>query len=308
MTSSTFAGVKTTKVNGTSLAYREQGEGEPVVFLHGGALDLRVWDRQLPEVGRSYRAIAYSRRFARPNEPIDPEATDPILAHVEDLAAFLHEIDAKPAHLIGHSGGAQVCLYTALRHPDIVRSLVLQEPGAVALFAPTVPPRLADLLRLIASRPRTAVALFSFMLGSMLPAQRAFGRGEEDKALWIFIRGVMGKKPFERIPEEIREQIREQWRDNRNELRALLLHPDPEPVPLGDEAVGGIQAPVLLVTGESSPAFLLRITDRLEELLPIVERVEIPDASHMMHVENAPAVNEAILGFLGRQRDGSLRA
>ncbi len=50
-------------------------------------------------------------------------------------------------------------------------------------------------------------------------------------------------------------------------------------------------------------AFLLRLTDRLEELLPIVGRVEIPDASHAMHEENASAVNEAIVGFLGRHRD-----
>ncbi len=82
-----------------------------------------------------------------------------------------------------------------------------------------------------------------------------------------------------------------------------MLHPEPESPPLGDEAVRGMRAPVLLVTGELSPAFCLRITDRLEELLPIVERVEIPEASHMMHVENAAAVNEAIVGFLVRHRE-----
>jgi pimeloyl-ACP methyl ester carboxylesterase len=46
----------------------------------------------------------------------------------------------------------------------------------------------------------------------------------------------------------------------------------------------------------------VHMTDRLEELLPIVERVEIPDASHLMHEENAAAVNEAIVGFLGQHR------
>ncbi len=66
--------------------------------------------------------------------------------------------------------------------------------------------------------------------------------------------------------------------------------------------VRGIRAPVLLVTGELSPPMAFRLTDRLEELLPFVERVEIPEASHLMHEENAPAVNEAILGFLGRHR------
>jgi pimeloyl-ACP methyl ester carboxylesterase len=45
---------------------------------------------------------------------------------------------------------------------------------------------------------------------------------------------------------------------------------------------------------------MLRLTDRLQEHLPSVERVEICDASHAMHEDNAPAVNQAILQFLGR--------
>ena len=158
-----------------------------MVFLHGGIMDLRAWDQQLPDVGRSYRAIAYSRRFARPNKPIDPEAIDPVLQHVEDLVTFLNEIDAKPAHLVGHSGGGLVSLYTALRHPDVVRSLVLEEPAALTLFSPTIPPRLIDLLHLIATRPRTAIALFGFMFGTMIPVQKASKRGEDEKALWLFV-------------------------------------------------------------------------------------------------------------------------
>jgi pimeloyl-ACP methyl ester carboxylesterase len=298
MTSTGFEDVKTAKVNGTTLAYREQGEGEPVVFLHGGIMDLRAWDQQLPDVGRSYRAIAYSRRFARPNEPIDPEARNPILQHVEDLVAFLDEIDAKPAHLVAHSWGGLVCLLAALRHPDVVRTLVLEEPAAFPLFVPSIPPRLADLLHLIATRPRAAIALFRFMLGAMIPAQKAFKRGEEDKGLWILVRGLMGKRGFEQIPEEVREQLYE----NRDDVRAEILDPDPESPALGDEAVRGIRAPVLLLTGEHSPSLHLRTTDRLEELLPNAERVEISDASHLMQQENAAAFNEAILGFLGRHR------
>ena len=94
----------------------------------------------------------------------------------------------------------------------------------------------------------------------------------------------------------------EQMRDNIGTLRAFALGAAGFP-PLGDDDVRGICAPVLLVTGERSPALALRLTDRLEELLPIVERVEIPGASHLMHEENASAVNEVIVGFLGRHRD-----
>jgi pimeloyl-ACP methyl ester carboxylesterase len=51
MTSTSFGATKTVTVNGTTLAYREQGEGEPVVFVHGGISDLRTWEQQLPTVG-----------------------------------------------------------------------------------------------------------------------------------------------------------------------------------------------------------------------------------------------------------------
>jgi pimeloyl-ACP methyl ester carboxylesterase len=58
-------GERNASVDGAALAYREQGEGEPVVFVHGSSSDLRTWERQLPAIGASYRAIAYSRRHAR---------------------------------------------------------------------------------------------------------------------------------------------------------------------------------------------------------------------------------------------------
>ena len=62
MTSTAFQGASTARVNGTTLAYLERGEGDPVVFVHGTISDLRTWQQQLPAIGASYRAVAYSRR------------------------------------------------------------------------------------------------------------------------------------------------------------------------------------------------------------------------------------------------------
>jgi pimeloyl-ACP methyl ester carboxylesterase len=89
-------------------------------------------------------------------------------------------------------------------------------------------------------------------------------------------------------------------RDNLRTLREQVLGVGFPP--LSDDDVRGVRVPVLLVTGELSPPLFLRLTDRLEELLPRVERVEIPEASHAMHEENAAAVNDAIVRFLGRRR------
>ena len=65
----------TVRVDGATLAYREQGDGEPVVLVHGSASDLRTWEQQVPAISESHRVIAYSRRYARPNEDI-PLGTD----------------------------------------------------------------------------------------------------------------------------------------------------------------------------------------------------------------------------------------
>jgi pimeloyl-ACP methyl ester carboxylesterase len=292
-----FENTATATVNGKTLAYREQGEGEPVVFVHGTASDLRTWEQQLPGVGRSYRAIAYSRRFARPNDDIDPHADDQMLPHVEDLAAFLREIDAAPAHLVGSSWGAFICLLTAMRHPDLVRTLVLEEPPALTLFV-SARPRPADLPYLLVTRPRTAFAILDFVIRTVAPATKAFQRDRDEDAMRIFGQGVLGKKAYARLPEARKQHMR----DNVGSARAQLLGAGFPP--LVDDDVRGIRAPVLLITGEHSPVLFLRVTDRLEELLPIVERIAIPAASHLMHEENASVVNGAIIEFLGRHCGG----
>jgi pimeloyl-ACP methyl ester carboxylesterase len=293
-TSGSFEGVRTAAVDGIALAYREQGEGEAVVFVHGSASDLRIWEQQLPAIGTRYRAIAYSRRYARPNEDIEPGADDQMLPHVDDLAALLRLIGAAPAHLVGHSWGAFICLLAAIRHPEMVRSLVLQEPPVLSLFVSTPPP-LRELLPLLVRRPRTALAILEFGAGTIAPAQRAFRRGDDDRALQAFAHGVLGKETFGRLPEERKQQARE----NLGTLRAQLLGAGFPP--LDEEDVRGIRVPTLLMTGERSPALLLRLTEHLQRLLPNAERVDIAGASHAMQEENPGAVNEAILGFLARQ-------
>jgi pimeloyl-ACP methyl ester carboxylesterase len=292
---SSFEGVRTVDVNGAALAYRERGEGEPVVFVHGSASDLRSWDQQLPALGTSYRAIAYSRRYARPNQDIEPGKDDQMLPHVDDLSSLLLVLDAAPAHLVGHSWGAFISLLTAVRHPELVRSMVLAEPPVLSLFMST-PPRPPELLRLFIRRPRTACVILGFTVKTAFPAMKAFRRGDDEQALLTFGSGYLGKQGYEQLSEERRQQLRE----NVNTLRAQLLGAGFPP--LSEDEVRHVVAPTLLMTGERSPAFPLVLADRLQQLLPNAERVGIPDATHAMTEENAGAVNEAILGFLARHR------
>jgi pimeloyl-ACP methyl ester carboxylesterase len=298
---SSFEGVRTVDVNAAKLAYREHGEGEPVVFVHGSSDDLRSWDHQLPAIGASHRAITYSRRYARPNEAIEPDADNQTLPHVDDLVTFLQVIDATPAHLVGHSWGALICLLAAIRRPRVVRSLVLQEPPVLSLFISTRP-RPLDLLGLFVRRPRTARVILSFAVKTALPAEKAFRRGDDEAAMQAYAVGLLGKDTWERLPNEPKQRARE----NVNSLRAQVLGAGFPP--LSDDGVRRVAAPTLLMTGQRSPAYLPRLTDRLQQLLPNAERVEILAASHLMSEENPGAVNEAILEFLARHASQEIAA
>ena len=263
-----FANMRTVDVDGTALAYREQGEGRPVVFVHGSSSDVRTWEQQLSPIGGSYRAIAYSRRYARPNEDIDPDTDDEMLPHVDDLVGVLRLLGAAPAHLVGHSWGGFICLLAAIRHPQLVRSLVLGEPPVLTLFT-SVPPRPTELLRLLVRRPRTAVAIIGFGVKTHLPAQKAFRRGDDEAGMLKMATGILGRDTYERLPEERKQQARE----NLNTLRAQVLGAGFPP--LSQEDVRRVRAPTLLMTGERSPAYALRLTDRLQQLLPNAERVQM---------------------------------
>jgi pimeloyl-ACP methyl ester carboxylesterase len=292
-----FEGAKTAAVNGANLAYRDAGRGEPVVLVHGTASDMRIWtdpwDGNLPDFGDRFRVIAYSRRYARPNEDIPLGVDDQMLPHVDDLIAFLKAVDAEPAHLIGHSWGGVIALIAAIRAPGSVKSLVLMEPPAMSLFVST-PPRPMELLKLLLSRPATAMAILKFGGGAVAPAIKAFRGGDEMTALEAFGRGVLGAR-FDSISEVTKQRL---W-ENRSSARAQLLGAGFPP--LADNDVRAVTKPALLVIGTESPRLFQCIIERLEELLPIAERVVIADASHAMQEDQPAAWTQAMCAFLERQ-------
>ncbi len=284
----------TANVNGVSLEYRETGTGEPVVLVHGGISDYRIWQVQREALGHNYRAISYSCRYHWPNAPASPEAEQPVDEHVDDLIALVTELDSAPAHLVGNSAGGLVCLLAAIRAPDLVRSLVLLEPFALPLLV-SMPPRPLELLKLALHHPRLAAAAVHFGARGLGPSQAAFERGDLEGGLQLFTRAVLGQRGVEQMTEERRGHAH----DNLEVFASQLTRgtfPSPNP-----DGFRKIVVPTLLLVGAQSPAIMRLLTDRVQELLPQAERVEIPGASHDAHVDNPSAVTDAILTFLNRR-------
>jgi len=284
----------TVKANGVSLEYREVGTGQPVVFVHGGFSDHRIWQVQREALGRNYRAISYSCRYHWPNAPASPDAEQPIDEHVDDLIALVAELGAAPSHLVGNSSGGLLCLLAAIRAPELVRSLVLLEPFALPLLL-SMPPGPLDLLKLALRHPHTAAVVAHFGARVLEPAQAAFERGELEKGLQIFTRAVLGRNGVEQMTEARLEQAHDNLETFASQLTRGTFPST------NDADVRLIAAPTLLLTGAQSPPMMGLFTERVHDFLPRAERVEIPAASHDAHVDNPSAVTDAIVAFLARQ-------
>lgn len=274
----------------TPLKVVESGSGHPVVVVHGSASDYRTWEQQFAAFSEDFHVVAYSRRYHWPNEKAPDGAEYSMAEQVDDLSQLLRSLDAPGAHLVGHSYGAYLALMIAIRDPSMVDALVLAEPPVIPLFT-SFPPKLGEILRLLLARPGTALPIIRFAATGLGPATSAAKKNDMEGAMMRFGRAVLGRKTFASLSAQRLDQVRV------NFSKAELLS-DTSMIPLDERDVASIEARTLLVTGENSPAFLHRLTDRLEDLMPNTERVEIPNASHIMHEDNPGAYNQAVLSFL----------
>ena len=124
------------------LAANVVGSGVPIVFLHAGVCDRRMWRAQLAGIGANHRAIAYDRRGF--GETIadreDFSAVADLMAVVDAMA------NGAPAVLVGCSQGGRIVLDAALLHPTRVRAMVLIAPTVTGAPEPIYPPEISALM------------------------------------------------------------------------------------------------------------------------------------------------------------------
>jgi non-heme chloroperoxidase len=278
---------KVTVGDGVELHYVERGAGVPVVFVHGSLSDGGYWNDQVAAFAASgYRAIAYSRRY---NPPNTNRATPGYSAAVDadDLTAFLVRLHLGKVHVVGHSYGALTALFLAVKHPELVRTLVLAEAPAVSL-----------LLHLSGDRAQLGKTTFADMQERMVePMKKAFQEGDRAAGLRAFIDYVFSDS---QAWEKMTEADRQDMLDHAHEWDVMMptgeLFPDIEP-----QAIRKITVPVLLLSGERSYPFLRLIDEELEHLLPNGRRIVLRGASHRMWFEQPEVCRRDVLDFWREQ-------
>jgi pimeloyl-ACP methyl ester carboxylesterase len=266
-------------VGDATLAYVERGRGEPLILVHGGMQDYRLWQVHMAALSRHYRVIAYSRRNHYPNA-ISADGWPDTAAdlHGEDLARLLDGLHLGKVRIVAHSSGAHTALFFAAAHPERVVALALNEPPASGL--------LGD------SPEGAAVARdFNLRLG---PSREAFRMHDLASGVRLFADVVSGPNTLEgRTPA-----VRVMMMDNAVAHQADALSTRPRPV-FTCEMARRITAPTLITNGDRSPAFFHAIADQLARCLPNSERASF-DASHTVPLEAQPAYDEAVVAFFRR--------
>jgi pimeloyl-ACP methyl ester carboxylesterase len=115
-------------VGGAELWYEQRGEGPDVVLLAGLSDPVEAWELQLAGLSDRYRVTAFDNRGAGRSAMIPEGFTAADMA--DDAAALIRGLGIDRAHIAGFSGGSANAQQLAHRHPELVRSLVLQSTWA----------------------------------------------------------------------------------------------------------------------------------------------------------------------------------
>ena len=124
----------TLNVPGSTLYYERDGSGPVLLMIPGGPGDAGVFAALREFLTDRYTVVPYDPRGNSRSVPDDPSKDQDVDVHGDDAATLLAALGGEPAYVLGSSGGAQIGLNLAARHPERVLTLVAHEPLCVPLL------------------------------------------------------------------------------------------------------------------------------------------------------------------------------
>ena len=270
----------TMAVNGTTLTYIEQGRGPTVVMVHGAFSDARNWDDMRAIIAQRYRVVAPSLRYHHPNAWTDDGEKYSLTQHVDDLAALIRGLGAGKVHLVGNSMGSRIIAYVALKHPELVRSMVLGEPFVVV---PT------------SAEGKAAITDWSKDAAQSTAAARD---GDLQRSARLLFNAVLADPTaFDKASPVVQQRVM----DNARSMGPYSRQPAAPPVTC--EAFTKLGIPSLVVLGGSTRAIFDQGARTMANCLGASGRlVVLPGGRHDWFAAMPEAGAREVMGFLDAQR------
>lgn len=260
--------------NGTKLYYETMGEGHPLVLIHGGYMDRRMWDDQIAAFAEHYKVIRYDVRGFGKTELPQVSYSDR-----QDLHNLLTFLGIKKTYLLGLSLGGVIVLDFTLEYPDMVDALLLV--GSPIGGYPNE-------LMFSAEQLQEQMRLW----GPFMAAAR-----ERNKAAMIEV--LMSNPTL--VPSPAYPSARQRVREHLSEYSFawVLDHaPQQELNPPAYGRLAEISVPTLIIVGAEDDAQLHKSADKLEQDIAGAKRVSISETHHMPNMEKPEEFNRIVLDFL----------
>jgi pimeloyl-ACP methyl ester carboxylesterase len=251
--------------------YVVEGDGPPVILVHGIAASLYDWEYLIPELVKA-RYRAYALDLIGHGDSAKPEDHEhyhfeSLYAHLAAWISNLHL--SHPPLLIGHSLGGFLCLKYAHERPEFVQGMVLIDPFYT-------PRQLSPMLRALNRRPR-------------------LGEKALDMApLWL-IQAVMGwdTDTTRNLSLQTRQQIAEDYKRASPKITHMIsTATDLTP------ALSEVTSPALVIWGDNDLTLKPRYFPALVEQLPNASAFPISGCGHQPHLGKPDLVNSLVLDFL----------
>ena len=257
-------------VNGAELYYEIAGSGHPLLLIHAGVADSRMWDEHFDDFAGHYRVIRYDLRgFGQSMMP------GGAYAGYEDAARLLDFLGVAQAHVVGISFGGRVALDLALAYPERVTALVLGAPSVGGHRPP------AEVLRFAEAE------------------DTALERGDLDAATELNLR-MWVDGPY-RQPNEVDASVRRRVGEMQRHAFTISEPEDAEERPLTPPAIerlAEVGVPTLVLVGDQDIPDKVVMAERLAAEIPGARMAIIQGVAHMLSMEKPAVFSQLVLDFL----------
>lgn len=250
--------------------YEVAGEGHPLVMVHAGVADNRMWDDQFDAFAEHFCVIRFDQRGFGQTKPVDGE-----FRRYEDLYALLSFLGIQETYLMGCSMGGGACINFALEYPQMAKALITigSGPDGFQFDMPPLPIRDA----LIAAE----------MAGDLEQVN------EYEAQLWL----DGPNAPAGRVGGAVREKMLAM---NRLALQyeKLELGTEVSLNPLAIKRLDELTLPTLIIYGDLDTAYIQAAGKYMAQHISGAKEVIMPGVAHLPSMEQPEALNKHVLTFL----------
>jgi haloalkane dehalogenase len=259
------------------LAHLDEGDGAPVVFIHGEPTWSFLWRKVLPPVrDAGFRCLAPDLAgFGRSDKPTDVDFYS-YDVHVEHTATLFEDLDLRGATIVVHDWGGPIGLRLAVEHPDRIERLVIMDTG------------------LFSGRQRMSDAWLAF---------HDFVERTDDLPVGFLVRGACKTDPG----DEVIHAYEAPYPDAASKAGArafpLMLPqtPDAPGAAAGQrvtEALREDRRATLMLWADSDPILPFSVGERFAESIGRDAPRKIEDASHFLQEDQGPLIGGLIADWL----------